>query len=763
MESNVLLTLFNNATLLLVLSVIYEVTYFLPSKYKRMRPLFSGLLISFICVAVMSIPFTLQYGVIFDTRSILISVEALIFGPIPTIITVIVASIFRISLGGIGTFTGLLVIINSAIIGLVWRKWLYPKSAKWPWLNVYAMGIVVHVFMLLSMLSLPYPDSLEVIGTIIIPVLIIYPIATVLLTLLLMRQENIRNTQNQLIQSEHALRESERSKSVLLSNLPGMAYRCNYDRQWTMQFVSAGCLNLTGYSPESLLFNKDLSFDDLISPEYREPLWEEWGKVLAKKQSFSYEYEIVSANGERKWVLELGEGIFNSNDEVEALEGIILDITDRKKSEDNLLYLFEHDEWTGLFNRESLERLLEKDIKEQTIIKRALISINLNAVQLLAVDYGFQYTQNLIKNAADKLQKFSSDKHLLFKTYENRFVYYIREYEDKSDLVKFSEDVADVLEGVFVTDRISGGLGILEIGFDNQDVDQLLKRLLIASEKSISISEKDFKICFYDDRLEAEINREFEIRKELYRISLDERSDDLFLEYQPILDLKTDRICGFEALARLKSVKLGIVSPSEFIPIAEETKLIIPLGEKIMKEAFGFLKKLNSELFDDISVAINISAIQLLGPDFSDKFLGMIKAMGVDSRSIEIEITESVFSSDFEEINLIISKLREEGIRVSIDDFGTGYSSLAREKELNVDCLKIDKYFIDKLLETDYEKAITSDIISIAHKLGHYTIAEGVEFVEQKKYLLDHGCDMIQGFLVAAPLSVEKAIKLLGE
>jgi len=135
--------------------------------------------------------------------------------------------------------------------------------------------------------------------------------------------------------------------------------------------------------------------------------------------------------------------------------------------------------------------------------------------------------------------------------------------------------------------------------------------------------------------------------------------------------------------------------------------------------------------------------------------------MGVDPRQICIEITESVFASDYEKINSIFDELRSAGLQIAIDDFGTGYSSLAREKELKVDCMKIDKIFIDKLLETDPHKAITGDINSMAHRLGQYVIAEGVEHKPQLSYLIEHGCDRVQGYLISRPLGEEKALEFL--
>jgi PAS domain S-box-containing protein len=563
---------------------------------------------------------------------------------------------------------------------------------------------------------------------------------------------------------EKALNESERSKSVLLANLPGLAYRCNYDRDWTMQYVSEGCYGLTGYPPASLLYNRDLSYNDIISPEYREALWNEWEKTLVKRQPFKYEYEIITASGEKKWVLEMGQGIYNDDGEVEALEGIVLDISDRKAIENTLKYNNEHDRWTGLYNREYLLSLLEKDIKLKRDIKKALIGINLSTVQLLTANYGFQYSQNLIKKAAEAMIQHCTDKRLLFQTRENRFVFYLFDYKDKSELIEFCNIIVQTLGSLLETDRIGGGIGVLEIDQNEniEDAELLLRRLLIASERCVNLFEKDFTICFYDDETDALINRERDIVEALSAIAADDNeNDDLFLLFQPILSLRTRSVISFEALARLRTKKLGSVSPMEFIQIAEKTKLILPIGEKAIIKAFRFLNKLKECGYNEICVSINISAIQLMKPDFSGRLLEVMRDMRINPRNVGIEITESIFVSDFDYINSIIGKLREEGISIAIDDFGTGYSSLARQREIKADCIKIDKYFIDKMLGTDLNKAITSDIISMSHRLGHCTVAEGVEHAVQLKYLEEHGCDKIQGNLVSKPLSEDEAIEFL--
>ncbi len=563
---------------------------------------------------------------------------------------------------------------------------------------------------------------------------------------------------------EKALNESERSKSVLLSHLPGLAYRCNYDRDWTMQYVSKGCLNLTGYPPESLLFNKDLSYNEIISPEYRKALWNEWERILTAKLPFKYEYEIITADGEKKWVLEMGQGIYNEKGEVEALEGIVLDISDRKAIEDELIYNTEHDRWTGLYNRDYLVSLLQKDIRLKKKSRKALIGINLSMVHLLTANYGFQYSMNLIKRAAETLSQHCTDNRRLFQGLENHFIYYLLDYKDKNELVNFSSIIAETLGSLFVTERIGGGIGILEIDRNQREpnIDMMLGRLLIASERAVSTLGKDFEICFYDDELEAMVNRERDIVEALSAVAAaDPGVDELCLQYQPIMDLRTGSVFGFEALARLATDKLGPVSPLEFIPIAEKTKLILPIGEKVIVQAFHFLNKLRDLGYDKTVVTFNISVIQLLSPNFTGRLLELMTEIQVNPYNVCIEITESVFATDFENINRIIGKLQRSGIKIIIDDFGTGYSSLSRERELKVDCMKIDKYFIDNLMQIDLNKAITGDIISMAHKMGHWTIAEGVEHYIQLKYLEEHNCDRVQGYLISKPLDEEDAIMFL--
>jgi PAS domain S-box-containing protein len=541
-----------------------------------------------------------------------------------------------------------------------------------------------------------------------------------------------------------------------------MAYRCSYDRDWTMQYVSAGCYNLTGYTAENLLYNKDLSYNEVISPEYRRLLWNEWKRILAKRQPFKYEYEITTAQGERKWVLEMGQGIYNEAGEVEALEGIILDISDRKKMEDNLKFISEHDTWTGLYNRRYLENVLARDAEIVSTEKRALVGINVSPIQTLTLTYGFDYAQDIVKKVADALKMHCTDKRQLYYTFQNRFIFYVKGYDDKEELIQFCKELVGTMDSILSIERVGGGIGIIELNEDNvYDMGQLSKKLLVASEKAMDLYNADIGICFFDDELEAEVIREGEIKAELARIETDEGYDGLHLKFQPILDIKSNKITEFEALARLNSNKLGMLMPGEFIPLAEKTKLIIPLGKKVLIKAFEFLNRLKKDGYDSINVSVNISVIQLIGENFIKDLFNLIDEMKVNPENIVIEITETIFASDYDEINRLLGVMKASGIRVAIDDFGTGYSSLSRERELNVNIIKIDKSFSDKILDPNNKDSIIGDIISMAHKLGYGVVAEGVEYEEQKQFYVNYNCDKLQGYLISKPLAEEAAIEFL--
>ncbi|MCK9480102.1 MAG: EAL domain-containing protein, partial [Firmicutes bacterium] len=388
----------------------------------------------------------------------------------------------------------------------------------------------------------------------------------------------------------------------------------------------------------------------------------------------------------------------------------------------NLAYYAYHNNSTGLPNKRYFDEYLNHELAQPLDGKKAIILINLKNFKRVSMLSGYHYGEKLIQDMGDSLMLLESDNRRLFHLYSDIFLIYVKGYKTKNDLEDLCDAIPRVLRELATSYSIKGGIGVAEAEGFFGEATILLKNASLAARQS---SENEiFSCCFFDKDMDSRLRREEAIIEELNRAVYG--GDSLYLEYQPIIDLKTNRIYGFEALARLRCDKLGIVPPSEFIPIAERTLLIVPLGNKIFRMASCFIKRMQEEGFRDIRVSINISGIQLLRGDFNRNLMEIIKECEINSSNIDIEITESVFSNNYSAINNKLLHLRESGMRVAVDDFGMGYSSLARQTELNINCLKIDKYFVNKILTGNENNILVGDIISMSHKLGHFVVAEGV-------------------------------------
>ena len=222
--------------------------------------------------------------------------------------------------------------------------------------------------------------------------------------------------------------------------------------------------------------------------------------------------------------------------------------------------------------------------------------------------------------------------------------------------------------------------------------------------------------------------------------------------YQPQINVNADSIDGFEALIRWDSPELGYLPPLKFIPIAEENGFIITLGEWILRTSCTYIKMLNDRIQANYKISVNISVIQLLQDDFAKIVKNILEKTGLDASLLELEITESVIMESAKVITKKIAELREIGVRIALDDFGTGYSSLSYVKSLPITTLKIDKIFVDDIKNSDSNTNVTDTIIDLGHKMELTIIAEGVETEAQLAYLIENGCDVIQGYLYSKPL-----------
>ncbi len=430
-----------------------------------------------------------------------------------------------------------------------------------------------------------------------------------------------------------------------------------------------------------------------------------------------------------------------------------------------LIDLAYYDQLTGLPNLDYLmefskDRICDKSGQE--ILKnKAIILIDIVNVNLILLTHGYDQAENILKEIASQLCNLLTDNEKLFRIAESQFLIYVEHYRDKEYLIDISNKITSYFKSYIkdsnITNHVTAKIGINDIGDCSEGVLNIIKNAQIAANTS-NANNREYE--FFDNILEQDITRKNYIENEIKRF-IKEENTNIYLDYQPQLDLRANKISGLEGLARMKTDKYGQVSPLEFIAIAEESNLIIELGLILFRKACGFLSELSQEGFSNLTVAVNVSTIQVLRDDFYDNIIKILKETNINTNNLEIEITESEFLDNFDIVNTNLSKLINMGISVAIDDFGTGYSSLERLKRLNVHRLKVDKTFIDRITISKPEKLITGDIISLAHKIGLETVAEGVELQEQKDYLVDNGCDIMQGYLFSKPVSREKALEML--
>lgn len=415
---------------------------------------------------------------------------------------------------------------------------------------------------------------------------------------------------------------------------------------------------------------------------------------------------------------------------------------------------------TGLFNRAELEKTLKRSALSNTAGDWALINVNLAGMDALSLRYGFHFNQQMIKKAADALSACCASQGCdLYQSYENRFTFFLRGYAGREKLYGFAAAVTAALDSILRAYGIRYGIGILcSCAVDPGDVDELMDKLLIASEIALRTDVKDNRVLFWGPGIEAQVKRESCISRALSRVISGEAEDSLSMQYQPIWNASSGKVYAFEALARLYIDGFGEIPPLDFIGIAEKENMIVPLGEIIVYKVLGFLKKLKERRQDAMAVSINISVIQLLSGDFARNLIALISRYGIDPASLLVELTESVFSQEWDAIKRETELLKASGIKIMIDDFGTGYSSFERKNELSIESMKIDKIFIDKLEYLHLKETIIPDMISMARKLGHRVVAEGVESGRQLNHLLDCGCDNIQGYLISKPLDENEAL-----
>jgi diguanylate cyclase (GGDEF)-like protein/PAS domain S-box-containing protein len=442
---------------------------------------------------------------------------------------------------------------------------------------------------------------------------------------------------------------------------------------------------------------------------------------------------------------------------------VVNDITDKKRAEQELRYLANYDTLTGLPNRallsERLGRAIVRARRQETRV--AVLFLDLDRFKDINDSMGHAAGDRLLKAAAARLQATLNASDTVARLGGDEFTVVLEDVESLGAVERTARDILIAFTSPLEVDErhdvsITPSLGISLYPDHALVPTDLLKFADTAMYQAKAEGRNTYQI--YNETMDTEARQRAAIISALRKAI---ERNEFRLVYQPRMSLADGSITGVEALLRWRSAELGEISPTVFVPLAEESGLILSMGEWVVRAACQQLKEWRRQGLHELSVGINISVLQLLRGNVPVFLQEQLRTYGLPADRIELEVTESMVMQNAQQATAVLNELRRVGVSLAIDDFGTGYSSLVYLKRLPIDTLKIDKEFIDDLTRDPDDEAITSTIITMGHSLGLNVIAEGVETELQLNFLRDHGCDEIQGHWLSRPIDAEHCLDFI--
>lgn len=505
---------------------------------------------------------------------------------------------------------------------------------------------------------------------------------------------------------------------------------------------------------ESLEQAREKLLLDYIVPEYREA-FRALHKHVMNGGNDALEFEVVGLHGTRRWLSTTAAPLREANGEISSLLGITRDITQRKEAEKRINYLANFDALTGMPNRAQLDAHIKYalSLAKRTNGQLAVMFIDIDHFKDINDTLGHSIGDAVLIVIAQRLQLMLREQDTASRLGGDEFML-ILPGADALGVAQVAQKLLEVIAQPCQSERydlvVTASIGIALYPTDGVDLDTLSRSADTAMYQAKRSGRNSYR--FFTAEMQAAANRNMDLvsalRKALER-------DQLHVHYQPQVSLRDGRIIGAEALLRWRHPELGNISPAEFIPIAEDSGLILTIGEWVMRSAVQQLKAWIASGHNPFVIAVNLSAVQFRHPSLLDMVGRILEEADLPPQYLELELTEGVAMHDPEGAVEVMNKLHERGVRMSIDDFGTGYSSLNYLKKFKVYKLKIDQSFVRDINTDPEDRAIVSAIISMSRSLNLQTIAEGVETVEQMELLREQGCDEYQGYFFSKPLSVE--------
>lgn len=492
-----------------------------------------------------------------------------------------------------------------------------------------------------------------------------------------------------------------------------------------------------------------------VLPENAADLFKQNIDSLSKNHGLkTFEYQLEVPIGFRVFEARLSQ---LPNNQIAA---IIRDVTDKKVAEEKILHQAHYDSLTDLPNRFlALDRLAELLVKAQrNNDKVAVLFLDLDDFKKINDTLGHEIGDKLLMESAERLRTALRNEDTVGRLGGDEFIILLKGILDASDTLPITENLLKKFREPFKIDGreliLTVSVGISVYPEDGRTPSQLLRNADAAMYQAKALGRNTYS--FFTEAMNIDISRNLNLEEQI-RGALERREFEVY--YQPQIDVDSGRIIGAEALLRWHNQTLGNVSPVEFIPVAEKTGLIVPIGEFVLKQALSLLSQWQKSYDCRLRMAVNLSPRQFRDPELINFVKNALNEANISASSLELEITEGVLMIGHSYIDEALSALAELGVLLSMDDFGTGYSSLSYLRQYSFDVLKVDRSFISGIADDSADRNLVNAAISMAHSLGMKVVAEGVETEEQMYILEELNCDYVQGFLFSKPLPVKELYK----
>jgi diguanylate cyclase (GGDEF)-like protein/PAS domain S-box-containing protein len=470
----------------------------------------------------------------------------------------------------------------------------------------------------------------------------------------------------------------------------------------------------------------------------------------------------VDDDGQKIWINVSGEPIFDALGVFKGYRGVGKNITERKLDEEQIEHQARHDALTALPNRMMFSETLSLTLHNASRYKRtfAVLFMDLDRFKIINDNLGHEAGDKLLQEMAIRLTQAVRTSDVVARLGGDEFVVLLQELSEPRQVEVVARKIlAAVVEPVFIHGqecRVTASIGICMYPADAQNEESLMKNADTAMYRAKEEGKNTYRL--YSEEFSVKSFKHLAMETSL-RHALER--NEFFLHYQAKLNLKTRTITGMEALVRWKHPDRGIVQPGLFIPLAEETGLIVPMGKWVLNTACAQNVAWQRAGLPPLRMAVNLSARQFSDEDLLKDIAAALADSGMNPELLELELTESMVMQNADRAGSVLAGIKQLGVRLAIDDFGVGYSSLAHLKRFPIDTLKIDRSFIRELPQNNEDKAITKAIVAMAKSLSLTVVAEGVETLAQETFLHEHGCDEMQGYYFSRPVSSEQFSALL--